>query len=111
MSPLPMGESRFTSSGSLTLISSPTTATTDPRTGPFVDACLQTHSLQIRFLPFGSNLFCIVCFQICTDSHSLHPGASKRQASQCAALLPVWVQGVPPLALYVDFLTTIGQRA
>lgn len=29
--------------------------------------------------------------QLCTDSYSLHPGASKRQASQRTALLPVWV--------------------
>lgn len=39
------------------------------------------------------NLF-LLSLQFCTYSHSLHPGASKRQASKCAALLPVWVQGM-----------------
>lgn len=89
MSQLPMDESRSTSSGSSTSTSFPTTATMDPQTGRFVGLRLT----EICFLSSGFTHCFIFFLQLCTHSNSLHPGASKRQASQCAALLPLWVQG------------------
>lgn len=62
MSPPPMDESLSTSSGNSTLISSPTTATTGPRTGQFHAVVLQEYILfAFTFCVFSLPFFASLC--------------------------------------------------